>query len=594
MTEELSPRPDIKESKADKLSFLKDFSTKTDDPGLQKDFELALETLQAELDQSRIDRETAINIALIIATQFNATSMVVQLLDKDADSEFCITVETLSRFTKVPWTMDESSLINAGWICFNAYRLVGSVIWNSLLAARFKLAPRRPSEPSEDCSLSVSADEDSQEGFPPLELTSGLPVSTPVTFRVPPALDHKHSGPAAVTTDQAIDAGLKDQPVEMVAEIKKDVPSKKKTVRFAVGLSYEDIDHGDYEEIRELILRGYPSDYLPLFLARAVEEHDDEMVGILLKKRVDPEACKEGDPAPLQMACWAGNTAIIALLLEAKADTEVCSAEGDTALLTAVRQKNAAAAQLLIDAGANMYAQDKKGETIFKLGTKNGTLFYEELIRPILYANLRAEKGILPAAQHLPKYLHKAVKDQDTELVERLVNKQIDINIKNKRGWTPLLQACIQGNDKIMRLLLEAKANTELSSLNGNTPLLLAVKQGSVARTRLLLAYGASLDTSDKLGQTPLSVAEESSLACFKVLKAALGAPEPVADEKHMQVRLHLPHGPDLFSRRSSPPPAALSENHSQLNIQDFELEGGAAVAEEEARNARPACCIIC
>ena len=76
--------------------------------------------------------------------------------------------------------------------------------------------------------------------------------------------------------------------------------------------------------------------------------------------------------------------------------------------------------------------------------------------------------------------------------------------LRQDRGYTPLLRAAYNGDEAVVRLLLEAGAAKEAKDKYGNTPLIWAAENGREAIVPLLLEAGADKEAKDKDGGTPL------------------------------------------------------------------------------------------
>ncbi|WP_163849195.1 ankyrin repeat domain-containing protein [Pseudooceanicola aestuarii] len=80
-----------------------------------------------------------------------------------------------------------------------------------------------------------------------------------------------------------------------------------------------------------------------------------------------------------------------------------------------------------------------------------------------------------------------------------------NINMTDRRGWTPLIRAAYTGNQALCRLLLEAGADPNWSNCNGTTPLMYALSGSAEDRkseiVEMLLNFGARLDLKDKFGR---------------------------------------------------------------------------------------------
>jgi ankyrin repeat protein len=88
-----------------------------------------------------------------------------------------------------------------------------------------------------------------------------------------------------------------------------------------------------------------------------------------------------------------------------------------------------------------------------------------------------------------------------------LVTGEVDINSSCKKGWTPFFWAARNGHEAVMKLLLATgKVNIDSRDKRKRTPLSWAVENGHEAIVKLLLATGkVDTDLKNKDGRTPLS-----------------------------------------------------------------------------------------
>ena len=56
---------------------------------------------------------------------------------------------------------------------------------------------------------------------------------------------------------------------------------------------------------------------------------------------------------------------------------------------------------------------------------------------------------------------------------------EIDLDKRNRGGWTALMYACYIGHDSIVNLLLEAGVCVNIRNFKGETPLMLASSCGN-------------------------------------------------------------------------------------------------------------------
>jgi uncharacterized protein len=103
--------------------------------------------------------------------------------------------------------------------------------------------------------------------------------------------------------------------------------------------------------------------------------------------------------------------------------------------------------------------------------------------------------------------LMMAVFRGNTELVNALLARDADVN---KTGWTPLHYAATAGNLPLIALLLDKHAYIDAESPNGTTPLMMAAQYGNPAAVKLLLEEGADPLIKNQLGLTAIDFAQRA------------------------------------------------------------------------------------
>jgi ankyrin repeat protein len=98
--------------------------------------------------------------------------------------------------------------------------------------------------------------------------------------------------------------------------------------------------------------------------------------------------------------------------------------------------------------------------------------------------------------------LHCAVFNGHMEIVNLLLEKGADVNLKDNFGTTPLKSAALNGHMRIVKLLLEKGADVNLTDKYDKTPLHWAVFNGHMEIVNLLLEKGADVDLKDNFGNT--------------------------------------------------------------------------------------------
>jgi len=98
-----------------------------------------------------------------------------------------------------------------------------------------------------------------------------------------------------------------------------------------------------------------------------------------------------------------------------------------------------------------------------------------------------------------------ACKKNDQKMVRELIEHKADVNKKNKNnGYTPLIIACNEGNEIIVRYLIEHGADINARDENGYSPLVFACSNGNEAVIKYLVEKGADVNIKDENGDTPL------------------------------------------------------------------------------------------
>nr|KAF6397850.1 ribonuclease L [Rousettus aegyptiacus] len=99
--------------------------------------------------------------------------------------------------------------------------------------------------------------------------------------------------------------------------------------------------------------------------------------------------------------------------------------------------------------------------------------------------------------------LIKAVKDEDIERVQQLLDMGADVNFQDEDGgWTPLHNAVNNSTEDIVDLLLHHGADPCLRKNNGATPFIIAGIVGNVELLKLFLSKGSEINEHDHNGFT--------------------------------------------------------------------------------------------
>lgn len=154
----------------------------------------------------------------------------------------------------------------------------------------------------------------------------------------------------------------------------------------------------------------------------------------------------------------------------------------------------------LISKGVSPNTVDSKGNPMLVLAIRDRSAKVTELLlqNPNIDVDLSNNNGETP--------LMMASIEGDLPVVKTLV-------LQNKAridhiGWTPLHYACAKGNIDVAKFLVANGAVVDSNALNGTTPLMMAVQSGNEDLIRFLLENGADIRLRNTQGYSAIDIAE--------------------------------------------------------------------------------------
>ena len=105
----------------------------------------------------------------------------------------------------------------------------------------------------------------------------------------------------------------------------------------------------------------------------------------------------------------------------------------------------------------------------------------------------RNASPIFTAALEPVQEIMRAILNGDEARVSQLIADGMDVNIRDKYEWTPLIQAVRYSKTDLIKLLISKGADVNAQSRQGITALHFAVGQGSLEIVKMLLEAGASV-----------------------------------------------------------------------------------------------------
>uniref|UniRef100_A0A336L5G5 CSON003381 protein n=1 Tax=Culicoides sonorensis TaxID=179676 RepID=A0A336L5G5_CULSO len=220
-----------------------------------------------------------------------------------------------------------------------------------------------------------------------------------------------------------------------------------------------------------------------------------EVVELLLKQGANKEHRNVSDYTPLSLAASGGYVNIIKMLLNhgAEINSRTGSKLGISPLMLAAMNGHTPAVRLLLDMGSDINAQiETNRNTALTLACFQGR---HEVVSLLLdrKANVehRAKTGLTP--------LMEAASGGYIEVGRVLLDKGADVNaapVPSSRD-TALTIAADKGHLKFVELLLSRAAAVEVKNKKGNSPLWLAANGGHLGVVEVLYNAGADIDSQD-------------------------------------------------------------------------------------------------
>ena len=142
----------------------------------------------------------------------------------------------------------------------------------------------------------------------------------------------------------------------------------------------------------------------------------------------------------------------------------------------------------------------------------------------LMHASACGNFGVVKALQgyngrELVNILKEASHNGYLEVVELLIQRNADVNIQDDYGWTPLICASILGHTQVFKALLAKNANVDHQNNEGSTAMTWASFGGCIEIVQALLEEGANVDLCERHGITGLMFAsQEGHLEIMRML----------------------------------------------------------------------------
>ncbi|KAJ3172436.1 hypothetical protein HDU88_005760 [Geranomyces variabilis] len=203
------------------------------------------------------------------------------------------------------------------------------------------------------------------------------------------------------------------------------------------------------------------------------------------------------------------DNAYLEAILTVPCDLTLRDANGKTALILALSLPSETMANMLLKAGKDcaIDIMDDQMVTALHSACANG---FSETVRHLVSLGARTE---VVDKKHETALIH-ALRSKSRDCIAALLEaKSCNVNVQSSDGrWA--LHLAVENNDwKVVKMLLEAGARTDVRDKFAITPLHVAIQRSksavntSLKIERLLVAAGAPINAADVQGRTPLHIA---------------------------------------------------------------------------------------
>ena len=286
---------------------------------------------------------------------------------------------------------------------------------------------------------------------------------------------------------------------KLLVEAKADLAAKDKKGRTALDLATGEAKRELANYLRGVGVTSKSDEEAAKSIFVAAKIGSIDAIKKHLEAGVDVNSLNKSKQTALHFAASAGRLDASAVLLEAKADVTVADKYQKTALHYSARNGHKATTALLLEKGALINAKDDKNKTPLDYAvTKKRTEVIELL---------RSKGGKTAKEQLAAENIFAASEVGDVESVKKLL-AGVDVNGKNKGGYTALHLASKKGHVEVAKVLLEAKAAVAAASKSGKTALhYVADYNGNLDLAKALLDAGAAVNAKDGKNKTSLDYA---------------------------------------------------------------------------------------
>lgn len=253
-----------------------------------------------------------------------------------------------------------------------------------------------------------------------------------------------------------------------------------------------------------------------------------EVVEALICAGADINARGSRGSTAMIEAAQRGDNHLVGFLIARHASLNVVNLRGESAILVASKNGHGDVVRTLVEAGADINHSNNRGRTPLMMAYRNG---HGEVAR-YLHGNgalttvddmgnsvhshallgqpergideLASELGEGLTTEALSSALRAAASVEDERVTRALLQKDVNVDARDRIGRTPLMIASSRGHSAVVGLLLTSKADVNATTESRTGALHIASEKGHSHVVQQLLSHGAHANVRDHQGCTAL------------------------------------------------------------------------------------------
>jgi len=237
----------------------------------------------------------------------------------------------------------------------------------------------------------------------------------------------------------------------------------------------------------------------------AAKEGQDVIISALLDKHANPSIPDTYGRSALMLAAAAGRENAVKKLLTTKSDPRTLDKYGKTALGLAAVKGHEPVVRAIFEAGNVKIKEDIAGDAL-RLAAQEGHLLVAMTIYNKTTKSASFQKTTIPAMLRSAATIART-SDSDIDSLMEIV---VDPDAPNDEGQTALMLAVTNSKQSLFWRLLDRDVNLSLQDKRGRTALMVAVKKTKYDFVNALLDEGADPNIQDDQGYTALHHAAET------------------------------------------------------------------------------------